>query len=63
MRVVHDASRCASLGICEAVAPAFFEVRADGALHLLRDEAGEESRPELEEAVASCPTGALRVRG
>ena len=43
MRVVLDETRCSSLGMCESVAPAFFEVGDDGALTVLRTEAGVES--------------------
>jgi ferredoxin len=63
MRIVHDESRCASLGMCEAVAPDLFEVGTDGALHVLDATPGEDRRALLEEAVAACPTGALRLEG
>ena len=63
MRIVLDESKCSSLGMCESVAPEFFEVGDDGALALLRDEAGEDQRALLEEAVAACPTAALRLEG
>ena len=62
MRIVLDAAKCSSLGMCEAVAPGFFEVADDGSLVLLQDEAGEEQRTLLEEAVASCPTAALSLQ-
>lgn len=61
MKIVLDAAKCSSLGMCEAVAPAFFEVRDDGSLLVLQDEAGEDERALLEEAVASCPTAALSL--
>ena len=63
MRIVLDESKCSSLGMCESVAPEFFEVGDDGALAVLRDEAGEDQRALLEEAVAACPTAALRLEG
>lgn len=63
MRIVLDTSACSSLGMCEAVAPDFFEVGDDGALTVLQAEAGEDQRALLEEAVAACPTGALRLEG
>ena len=63
MRIVLDESRCSSLGMCESVAPDFFEVGDDGALAVLRDEADEDQRALLEEAVAACPTAALRLEG
>ena len=63
MRIVLDESKCSSLGMCESGAPEFFEVGDDGALAVLRDEAGEDQRALLEEAVAACPTAALRLEG
>jgi ferredoxin len=63
MKIVLDETRCSSLGMCESVAPEFFEVGDDGALAVLRDEAGEDQRALLEEAVAACPTAALRLEG
>ncbi len=63
MRIVLDEGKCSSLGMCESVAPAFFEVGDDGALVILQSEAGQEERALLEEAVAACPTGALSLEG
>jgi ferredoxin len=62
MRIVHDESRCASLGMCEAVAPELFEVGDDGELRLLDPTPGEHLRALVEQAVAECPTGALSIR-
>lgn len=61
MRIVLDESRCSSLGICESVAPNFFEIGDDGALNLLNPTPPEEVRALMEEAVASCPTLALSI--
>ena len=63
MRIVLDETRCSSLGMCESVAPDFFEVGDDGALVVLDDSPGSEHRALLEEAVAACPTAALRLEG
>ena len=63
MRIVLDVNACSSLGMCEAVAPDFFEVGDDGALTVLQAEADEDARALVEEAVAACPTGALRLEG
>ena len=62
MRIIHDESRCASLGLCEAVAPEVFEVGADGELRVLDPSPGEQLRALVEQAVAECPTGALSIR-
>lgn len=63
MRIVLDETKCSSLGMCEAVSPDLFEVGDDGALHLLDAEPSEERRSQVEEAVAACPTAALRLAG
>ncbi len=63
MRIVLDEGKCSSLGMCEAVAPDLFEVRDDGALYLLEVEPAEDRRAQVEEAVAACPTAALRIEG
>lgn len=61
MRIVLDVDTCSSLGMCEAVAPDLFEVGDDGALTVLDPAPGEEQRALVEQAVAACPTGALRL--
>lgn len=61
MRVVVDYDKCTGLGLCESIAPDFFEVQDDGSLELLQSEAGEDRRTELEESVRSCPTEAIRI--
>lgn len=61
MRIVVDRNRCTGLGICESVAPEFFEVREDGSMEVLQERAGDESLDQLQEAVAGCPTEALSL--
>lgn len=61
MRIVHDESRCASLGICESLAPEVFEVGDDGELRVLDPTPGEHLRASVATAVAACPTGALSL--
>ena len=63
MRVVVDYDKCTGLGLCESMAPDFFEVADDGSLNLLQAEADESQRTELEEACRACPTEALRIEG
>lgn len=63
MRVVVDYDKCTGLGLCESIAPEFFEIQDDGSLELLREKAEEVQRGELEEACRSCPTEALRIEG
>jgi ferredoxin len=61
MNVILDRDKCTGLGICESVAPDHFEIADDGAVALLRDDVPPDERATLEEAVRSCPTGALRL--
>ncbi len=61
MRIVLDENKCSSLGMCESVAPNFFEVGDDGALKLLNPAPPGDQRALMEEAVAACPTSALSI--
>ncbi len=60
-RVEVDRERCASTGGCEAVAPEVFEIGDDGALVILQPEPPEELMADVRQAVAACPTRALRL--
>jgi len=59
--VVVDRTRCSGIGICESIAPDFFEVGDDGALLLLREDFADGERSAIEDAVGSCPAAALSV--
>lgn len=61
MKICVDMNKCTGLGICESVAPDYFEVGDDGELVVLRQEIAPEDLAELEESVTSCPTEALRI--
>ena len=61
MKVVADVSKCTGLGICESLAPAFFEIDDSGDLVLLREEFTEDERQTIEDSVSGCPTEALRI--
>ena len=63
MQVLCDFDKCTGLGLCESLAPDFFEVQDDGSLMVLRETFDESERSSLEEAVRSCPTEALSLRG
>ncbi|AHK36092.1 hypothetical protein Pd630_LPD16133 (plasmid) [Rhodococcus opacus PD630] len=56
-----DRTKCTGLGICESLAPAFFEVDDSGELLLLKEDISSDELAEIEEAVAACPTEALRI--
>ncbi|MCW2856556.1 MAG: fdx2 [Marmoricola sp.] len=62
MKVLVDFSKCTGLGICESLAPDFFEVNDDGDLVLLKDDITDDELQSIEEAVAGCPTEALRIQ-
>lgn len=61
MKVTCDFAKCAGLGICESVAPDYFEVNDDGELVLLREDISAEYFADVEFAVSGCPTGALTI--
>ena len=62
MKIIIDRGKCSVLGICESVAPDFFEITEDGELAVLREDVDADRVAELEEAVLSCPTEALRLQ-
>jgi ferredoxin len=62
-RIEVDTNRCQGTGVCEAIAPGFFEVRDDGAMHIIRADVPAEHLDLIGDAVDSCPTLALRLRG
>ena len=62
-KVVVDFDVCESNAICMGVAPEVFEVRDDNFLYVLQEEPGEELRGQVEEAVRTCPTGAISLEG
>ena len=60
-KIVLDRSKCTGIGICEAIAPTVFEVDDDGELVVLSQKVPEGAESEVAEAVAGCPTLALRL--
>jgi ferredoxin len=62
VKVVVDFAKCTGLGICESMAPEFFEVNDAGALELLKADLTEDELQSVEEAVSGCPTEALRIQ-
>ncbi|MFW6773351.1 ferredoxin [Nocardioides sp. CPCC 205120] len=63
MRIVADLTKCEGLGMCEAMAPDFFEVDEEGTVEVLDDAPGEEHRGDLTAAVDACPVLALSLQG
>ena len=62
MKVLVDYDKCTGLGICESLAPDFFEVNDEGDLVLLKDDISDDELGAIEEAVSGCPTEALRIQ-
>jgi ferredoxin len=61
MRIMVDRARCIGSGICESIAPEFFEVGDDGVQAVLREHVDEAGRAGVLLAVRSCPTLALSL--
>jgi ferredoxin len=61
MKVCVDFDKCTGLGICESLAPDFFEVNDEGSLVLLREDISDDELQAVEEAVEGCPTEALSI--
>lgn len=61
MKCVVDYDKCTGLGICESLAPDFFEVDDAGDLLLLKKDISEHEMQAVEEAVAGCPTEAITI--
>ena len=61
MKILVDRTKCTGLGICESLAPGHFEVNDEGELVLLEEHVTDETLADVEEAIAGCPTAALRL--
>ncbi len=61
MRIVVDRGRCTGLGICESMAEDVFEVQGNGSLRVLIEDISPARREEIQAAVDSCPTEALKL--
>jgi ferredoxin len=61
MKITIDRAKCTGLGICESLAPDVFEVDENGDLILLAEQVPDGGLDEVEEAIAGCPTEALRL--
>ncbi|MBS44085.1 MAG: ferredoxin [Nocardioides sp.] len=61
MKIVADRETCEGLGMCEAMAPDFFEVGADDTVAVLDESPAEEHRADVQAAVDACPVLALKL--
>jgi len=61
MKIELDRTKCTGIGMCESVAPSFFEIDDDGDLIVHRDDAEGSDLVDVEAAIQACPTAALRL--
>ncbi|MGW6458875.1 ferredoxin [Streptomyces sp. NPDC055078] len=61
MKITLDRGKCTGLGMCEALAPDFFEIDEDGELVLLKEDASDGDLDAVRQAIEACPTEALRL--
>ncbi|MGO9382496.1 MAG: ferredoxin [Mycobacterium sp.] len=62
VRVEFDQDSCIGSGICESLAEDVFRVGDDGVMTPVTDVVPDEREGAVTQAVARCPTGAIRVR-
>ena len=61
MRVTVDRDLCQGHGVCESEAPEVFSVSKAGELTIVDPNPPESMRAAVAQAVAFCPTAALRI--
>jgi ferredoxin len=62
MRIIADTHTCEGLGMCEAMAPEYFEVGDDGHVVVHDDHPVEADRQDITAAVDACPVLALSLQ-
>lgn len=63
MRIVVDRDKCDGHGMCQAMAPDYFELDDDDVLTVLDAEPPESERGTVHAAVQACPALALSLVG
>lgn len=63
MKIVVDWDKCEGHGMCEAMAPGYFELDDDDSLTVLDDAPPESARSHVSAAAQSCPALALSIEG
>ncbi|MEJ8279909.1 ferredoxin [Pseudonocardia spirodelae] len=61
MRIVADLDACQGIGMCEAMADAYFEVGEDDVVVVHDEHPPEDDRAVVDAAVRSCPARALTL--
>ena len=59
MKIACNYDRCTGNGLCEAAAPAYFEIQDNGDLQILREDVDPADVADVELAANGCPTQAL----
>jgi ferredoxin len=62
MRIVVDRDLCDGHGMCEAIAPAYFELDDDDLMTVLVESPPESERSTVHAAVQACPALALSLQ-
>ena len=61
MKIKVDFDLCESNALCEALAPANFQIDDDDFLQIIDDQVTDENRDVVMQAVAACPKSAISV--
>lgn len=61
MKVVVDRSVCEAHGVCTSILPEVFDLDEEEVLQIREGELADGEVASAEQAVASCPLGALRL--
>lgn len=62
-RVTIDPAKCQGHGRCVIIAPKYFDIDDSGFGVVLTDEVGDADRADIDEAILSCPEGAITLSG
>jgi ferredoxin len=61
MKAVVDPDLCIGCGLCEDTCPEVFRLGEDGIAHVITENPGVETYPDIEGAAELCPTAAITV--
>ena len=61
MKVKVEQGSCIGCGVCQSICDKVFSVNDDGVSQVLLDVVPEENKDDVNDAVSSCPTGAIVV--
>ena len=61
MTVIVNRDACIGCGACAAICDSVFEIDDEGISTVVDENVSEENQEEIQDAVDSCPTGAIEV--